>query len=110
MKFDVIATEPFERKLKRLAKKYKSLSNDLASLIDELSENPTLGINIGKDCYKIRVAIASKGKGKSGGARLITYVRIVKNTVFLMDIYDKSEQANISKAEMQMLIDILSES
>jgi hypothetical protein len=109
MSFDVIATEPFERKLKRLAKKYKSLASDLASVIDELIENPTLGTPIGKDCYKLRIAIASKGKGKSGGARMITYVRIVKQTVFLMDIYDKSEQANISDKELLMLIDILQE-
>jgi hypothetical protein len=105
--FDVIATEPFERKLKRLAKKYKSLATDLASVIDELIENPKLGTPIGNDCYKLRIAIASKGKGKSGGARMITYVRIVKQTVFLMDIYDKSEQANISDKELQLLIDIL---
>ena len=92
-----------------MAKKYKSLASDLASVIDELIENPTLGTPIGKDCYKLRIAIASKGKGKSGGARMITYVRIVKQTVFLMDIYDKSEQANISDKELQMLIDILQE-
>ena len=109
MSFDIIATEPFERKLKRLAKKYKSLASDLASVIDELIENPTLGTLIGKDCYKLRIAISSKGKGKSAGARMITYVRIVKQTVFLMDIYDKSEQANITDKELQMLIDILQE-
>ena len=107
MSFNVIATEPFERKLKRLAKKYKSLASDLALVIDELIENPTLGTPIGKDCYKLRIAITSKGKGKSGGARMITYVRIVKKTVFLMDIYDKSEQANITDKELLMLIDIL---
>lgn len=67
-----------------------------------------MGISIGRDCYKIRVAISSKGKGKSGGARLITYARVVKNTVFLMDIYDKSEQANISDDELEQIIDILS--
>ena len=109
MSFDIIATEPFERKLKRLAKKYKSLASDLASVIDDLIENPTLGTPIGKDCYKLRIAISSKGKGKSAGARMITYVRIVKQTVFLMDIYDKSEQANITDKELQMLIDILQE-
>ena len=107
MSFNVIATEPFERKLKRLAKKYKSLAADLASVIDELIEKPTLGTPIGKDCYKLRITIVSKGKGKSGGARIITYVRIVKKTVFLMDIYDKSEQANITDKELLMLIDIL---
>lgn len=109
MSFEVIATEPFERKLKRLAKRYKSLGADLHSVIDELSENPTLGTPIGKDCYKLRIAITSKGKGKSGGARMISYVRVVKQTVFLMDIYDKSEQASISDKELQMLIEILQE-
>ena len=107
MNFEVIATEPFERKLKRLAKKYKSLATELGSLIDELKVNPTLGTPIGKDCYKLRLAIASKGKGKRGGARLITYVRIIKQTIFLMDIYDKSEQANITARELQLLIDVL---
>ncbi len=109
MNFNIVATEPFERKLKRLAKKYKSIKADLGIIIAELEVNPTLGTPIGKDCYKIRVAITSKGRGKSGGARMITYIRILKNMVFLMDIYDKSEQANISDKEMKMLIDILTQ-
>lgn len=107
MSFDVIATEPFERKIKRLAKKYKSLPSDIQPIIEELYENPTLGTAIGKDCYKIRISITSKGKGKSGGARIITYVRVVKKNVFLLDIYDKSEQANISDKEMLFLIEML---
>lgn len=107
MSFNVIGTEPFERKLKRLAKKHYSLAADLASIIDELIENPTLGTPIGKDCYKIRFAITSKGNGKSGGARIITYVRVVNQNVFLIDIYDKSEQDTISDKELQLLIDIL---
>ncbi len=107
MSFEIIATEPFERKLKRLAKKHKSLANDLSLVIDELIENPRLGTPIGKDCYKVRIAITAKGKGKSGGARIITYVRILKQTVFLMDIYDKSEQATITNNELITLIDLL---
>src|SRR5882672_1336695 len=109
MSFSVLATDPFERKLKRLYKKYKTIKKDLSEIIDRLSENPNLGTSIGRNCYKIRVAITSKGKGKSGGARLITYVRIVRNTVYLMDIYDKSEQANISDKELQMLINIFTQ-
>jgi hypothetical protein len=109
MNFDVIATEIFERKLKRLAKKHTSLAADLALVIDELIINPTMGTLIGKDCYKLRIAITSKGRGKSGGARMITYVRIIKQTVYLMDIYDKSEQATISNKELQLLISILVE-
>jgi mRNA-degrading endonuclease RelE of RelBE toxin-antitoxin system len=76
MSFDVIATEPFERKLKQLAKKYTSLPKDLFALIDALAEHPQMGTSIGKDCYKIRVAVSSKGKGKRSGARVITFVRI----------------------------------
>ena len=85
MSFNVIVTEPFERKLKRLAKKHKSLKADLVLLIEQLAENPTLGTPIGKECYKIRLSITSKGKGKSGGARMITYVRVISENVFLMD-------------------------
>ncbi len=109
MSFNIIATELFERKLKRLAKKYKSLKADLIEVIEQLEENPILGTHIGKECYKIRIAITIKGKGKSGGARMITYVRIVSQNVFLLDIYDKSEQASISDKELQLLIDILAE-
>jgi mRNA-degrading endonuclease RelE of RelBE toxin-antitoxin system len=57
MNFDVIATEPFERKLKRLAKKYKSLASDLSNIIEELMVNPKLGTPIGKDCFRLRIAI-----------------------------------------------------
>lgn len=109
MSFNVIATSQFEKKLKRLAKKYKSLPNDLVSLINKLEQDPTFGVPIGKNCYKIRIAISSKNKGKSGGGRMITYVLIQRNDVFLMDIFDKSEQANISDKELQMLIDILAD-
>jgi len=83
MSYEVIATEPFERKLKRLAKKYRSLRDDLMPIVEQLAINPKLGTLISQDCYKIRFAISSKGKGKSGGGRLITYVKIVKNSIAL---------------------------
>ena len=106
MSFNVIASVPFERKVKRLSKKYRSLKKDLSTLIDSLSINPIQGTPLGKDCYKIRMSVASKGKGKSGGARVITYVRFTKNTVFLMDVYDKSEQSTISDKELWALIQL----
>ncbi len=96
MSFDIIANGLFERKLKKLIKKHRSLKSDLLPIIKELAENPKLGTALGSNCYKIRLAITSKGKDKFGGARLITYVRILKETVFLLDIYDKSEQETIS--------------
>lgn len=69
MSFEVIATKPFERKLKRLAKKHTSLAKDLAVVVEDRAQNPAIGTPLGKDCYKIRVAITSKGKGKSGGSK-----------------------------------------
>ncbi|HLG33573.1 MAG TPA: type II toxin-antitoxin system RelE/ParE family toxin [Bacteroidia bacterium] len=107
MSYSVIATEPFERKLKRLAKKYKSLRSDLTPVFEQLALQPDLGTPIGHNCYKIRISIASKGRGKSGGARMITYVRVVKSTVYLMDIYDKSEQSTISESELRYLIGLM---
>jgi mRNA-degrading endonuclease RelE of RelBE toxin-antitoxin system len=105
MSFSVLTTRPFERKLKQLAKKYLSLAGDLDALEKDLKQNPTLGIPLGKDCYKIRMAITSKGEGKSGGARIITYVRVVNNTVYMIDIYDKSEQESVADREIQKAID-----
>lgn len=95
---------PFRRQLKSLLKKYASLSGELRELNDQLLSNPTLGTPIGHGCYKVRLAIASKGKGKSGGARVITYVQVVGETIFLLAIYDKSEQASISDQQVRELL------
>ena len=94
----------FERELKRLAKKYPSLKTDFSILIKILKENPTSGISLGNNCYKVRMAISSKSKGKSGGARVITCFKIVHETVFLLAIYDKNEQESISDAELKELL------
>jgi len=72
MSYNVIAIAPFDRQLKQLAKKYPSLKKEYSDLIDSLELNPRTGTPLGKNCYKIRLSIASKGKGKSGGARVIT--------------------------------------
>jgi len=71
MLYSVKTIEVFERQAKRLIKKYASLRNELLELVFQLKENPVQGNSIGNNCYKIRLAIASKGKGKSGGARVI---------------------------------------
>ncbi len=67
----------------------------------QLSTNPKQGTPLGKNAYKIRLAIASKGKGKSGGARVITFVKIIAETVYLLSIYDKSIQADITDKELK---------
>lgn len=69
-----------------------------------LSKNPTHGISLGNDIYKIRLAIASKNKGKSGGTRIISYVKVINETVYLVSIYDKGEKENISNTEIEELL------
>ena len=104
MNFEVNATVDFEKSLKRLAKKYPSLKSEYAALVETLQNEPKTGTPIGLNCFKIRISISSKGKGKSGGARVITLVRFLHQTVTLLDIFDKSEQENISERELKMLL------
>lgn len=94
----------FDKQLKRLAKKFPSLKQEYSNLLDSLENNPTQGTPLGNNCFKIRMAIASKGKGKSGGARVITCVFIKDTSVYLLDIYDKSEQDSISDKELKELV------
>ncbi len=107
MGFEVIRTEAFEKQFRKLSKKHKSLRNDLLALVNSLETNPKQGDKLGKDCYKIRLAISSKGKGKSGGARVITCVKVIKSVVYLLAIYDKSERETISDTELKQLVDLL---
>lgn len=104
MSFNVLTIPPFDRQLKRLAKKYPSLKNEFVELIESLEQEPEQGTKLGNNCYKIRIAIASKGKGKSGGARVITNFVIAEETVFLISIYDKSEQENLTDKELAELL------
>ena len=104
MSYKVDTTPPFSRGAKKLIKKYPSLKNELAKPGNQLSNDPTTGTALGNQCYKIRLAIRSKGKGKSGGARVITHLHVAGNTVFLLSIYDKADQENISDAELKKLL------
>jgi mRNA-degrading endonuclease RelE of RelBE toxin-antitoxin system len=104
MNYNVLPTHKFEKEIKRLIKKFPSLKKEYAALIVELKKNPAAGTPLGNDCYKIRIAISSKNKGKSGGARVITYVVVDDISVFLLTIFDKSEQDNISDKELKAMI------
>ncbi len=97
MNYNVVLTENFKKEAKKLSKKYASLKSEFAELFTELEKNPALGTSLGNNVYKIRLSIASKGKGKSGGARIISLVRVINQTVYLVSIFDKSEQDNISR-------------
>lgn len=109
VKIDV--SEEFRRRIKPLYKKYRSLTDDYSNLIAQLEANPYAGIDLGGGMHKVRMAIMSKGKGKSGGARVITYVveevddDIVIN---LLTIYDKNEISSVSEQYLKSLIQQLS--
>jgi mRNA-degrading endonuclease RelE of RelBE toxin-antitoxin system len=104
MNFKLLVSDRFQKQAKRLVKKYPSLKKELSELRDSLLKDPLQGTPLGHECYKIRLAIASKGKGKSGGARVITYVQVVQTCVFLLSIYDKSEKENITVKELQEIL------
>lgn len=104
MSYNVIPTKRFEKEIKRLVKKFHSLKKGYIALIEQLEQNPVMGTSLGGDCYKIRLSIASKGKGKSGGARAITFFIFKENTVYLLTIYDKSEQQDVSDKDLKEMI------
>jgi mRNA-degrading endonuclease RelE of RelBE toxin-antitoxin system len=105
MSYNIIAVPTFRKELKKLAKKYHTLKTDLAALFESLEENPIQGTSLGKNCYKIRLAISSKGKGKRGGARLITNIVIADETVYLLSIYDKTNKENLTDKELDELLE-----
>ena len=94
MSFSVLPTDKFKKEARRLIKKFPSLKEELVALGNLLSSIPDTGISLGNNVYKIRVAIKSKGKGKSGGARVITYLISDQKEICLLTIYNKSEFEN----------------
>lgn len=94
----------FLKEAKRIAKKYYSFKEDLEILQNELKINPHSGVDLGNGLRKVRMAIKSKGRGKSHGARVITYILLIsenESEINLLTIYDKAERENISKEEIE---------
>lgn len=107
MKAKVIALDYFQRKAKRLTKKFRTLDGELATLIADLKQIPKQGKDLGSGLYKIRLASKSKGTGKSGGFRIVTYyIEQVgdEEIVYLVTIYDKSEDDSIAKTDLLAIV------
>lgn len=107
MNFDIIPTPNFEREIKKLAKRYKSIKLDFAAFIQSLKEDPLQGVELFSGIRKIRMAISSKGKGKSGGARVITYTILMDKehgTIYLIEIYDKSDFSTVDVSILKEMI------
>ena len=109
MRIEIELSSDFEKDYKRLKKRYKSLTSDLDFLKSDLTENPNMGKDLGKGVHKIRLTIKSKGKGKRGGARVITHnttilTKIITRKIILLKMYDKNEKDNITEKEIITLL------
>ena len=106
----VVPTELFETKFKRLKKKFRTLKEEMKELTSVLEQTPTTGESLGSGLYKIRLASKSKGKGKSGGFRVITYLLTETkdgSEIYLITIYDKSEESSIKKEMLLKIFKVL---
>lgn len=104
MNYKIELSSNFKKEAKKLTKKYPSLKQELTALFIELETNPTMGMALGNDIYKIRLAIASKNKGKSGGARVLSFLKITDTSVLLFSIYSKGDIDSLTDKEIQNLI------
>lgn len=107
MNFDIIPTPDFEKAFKALAKRHRSLRQDILDFSKSLQENPFQGDELSPGIRKIRMAITSKGRGKSGGARVITYTVVVaenEGTVYLIAIYDKADYSTVDVSMIQKTV------
>ena len=108
MEVEIQIGQEFKRQFKRLAKKYHSLRDDFVEWKKEILQNPLAGDDLGNGVRKIRMTIGSKGKGKSGGARILTLnVKVSENglNLILLTIYDKGEISNVKDDYIKFLIE-----
>jgi mRNA-degrading endonuclease RelE of RelBE toxin-antitoxin system len=106
MNYAIVSTEDFDREVRSLVKKYRSLPDDLEEFKKELLKNPNMGDKLSANTRKVRMAIASKNKGKRGGARVITctvLVTVDDSDIYLLSIYDKGERDSITGKEIETL-------
>ena len=97
-------SEDFRAAYKRLKKRHRSLQQDFERLLASLLQNPMQGVELDGGVRKVRLAITSKGRGKSGGARVIVRVRIVADELQLLYIYDKADASSVKNEVMRGIV------
>ena len=110
MDYNIIVSKNFASEIKDYLKKFPSLTEEMKFLKESLMSNPKQGISLGSGLYKIRLANKSKGTGKSGGFRVVTYLLQITETgtnIYLVTIYDKSEEESIDKRDLLKLVKTL---
>ena len=104
MKFNVIEKRLYIKSFKKLSKHYKNIQKDVDGFLDDISTQEDLGVELKSNVFKARIANSDKNKGKSAGYRLITYLKVVKNELQLLYIYDKSKLENLTEKEIDNII------
>ena len=107
MSYKIVPTPTFSKSLKTLAKRHRSMKKDFEKLVGSLMENPLQGVELTPGIRKIRMAISSKGGGKSGGARVITYNVLAaedEGKVYLLEIYDKSDYSTVKTEVLKAMV------
>lgn len=103
--YKIIPTNIFISEAKKLAKKYPNIKDDFFELQKILKKDPITGnISLGKDCYKVRMAISDKNSGQSGGARIIIEVKIINKKVYILSVYDKGEKGDLFDKELEKIL------
>ena len=103
--YKILLTDNFKKEASKLASKYPHIKEDFFSLRDTLQKDPITGNEaLGRDLYKVRMAITDKNKGQSGGARVIIQVKIIDKIVYLVSVYDKSDRENLIEKELIKLL------
>jgi mRNA-degrading endonuclease RelE of RelBE toxin-antitoxin system len=100
MSYDIRYSDTFRRSAKALAKKHSSFKNDLSLFVKLLADDPDMGTPLGNNLFKVRMAISSKGGGKSGGARIITCVVYRREEILLAEIYDKGDYSTVDEKQV----------
>ena len=107
MSFEIQTTSYFDSEAKRLAKRHRSFVDDLQDFRDSILKNPYQGTELSPGIRKVRMTIASKGRGKSGGARIITFTYLVNEkdgVVILLLLYDKADASSIKMNVVRQII------
>lgn len=101
----VIETEEYLKDAKQVG-----LSNvELINIVDFIADNPTAGNEIKGTGGARKLRFAAKGKGRSGGVRVITFYSGIDIPVFLLNVFAKNEKIDLSQRERNELKKILSD-
>lgn len=102
--FFVQESDSYKKSKKQLLKRFRNLDKDVKEFLLDVKTNDDLGISLGSSIYKARIANTDKNRGKSGGYRLITLLKVVDTKIYLLYIYDKSDLENITEDELDEFV------